>query len=523
MAQSPNRQIAQSPNRQIALLQYTSGSTGRPKGVMVTHHNLMRNLEFLRQAVELTPDSISVHWLPVFHDMGLVFGVLESIYTGYTGILMPPVSFIQKPSRWLKAITRYKATLAGAPNFAYDLCVADISEDECKDLDLSSLKSLYNGAEPVRASTMKAFTGKFGPFGFREEMFYPTYGMAEATLMLSGGKVCDKPVVVYVDKTELEKNRIRIVAEENENAYSLVSVGNPWIDTSITIVNPDTLEPCPGDVVGELWVSGSIVTKGYWENDEETRNIFNAYTASNGRGPFLRTGDLGFFHEGKLYISGRLKDLIIIRGSNYYPQDIEYLAENSHNAIRANCSAAFSVIIDDTERLIIVAEVERTAMKDLNVEEVVNAIRTKIAGEMELAVYGIQLIRTATIMKTSSGKIQRKACQRAFLSHSLEVVGESFLTDYKEDNDKSISPPDLVAIRAWLMTWIHLKLKIRLEKIDLSKPITVYGLNSMKAVQLQQDFLENFQVNFPPYLFFERISLNELSERALRLIKESEK
>jgi len=505
----------------VALLQYTSGSTGKPKGVMVTHHNLMRNLEFLKQAFELSPETIAVHWLPVFHDMGLVFGVLEAIYTGYTGILLPPVSFIQKPSRWLRAISKYKATLAGAPNFAFDLCISDISDDECKELDLSALKSLYNGAEPVRKTTLESFTGKFHPFGFREEMFYPTYGMAEATLILSGGKVDERPVVMHVDKTGLENNRISIISEKDENAYSLVSVGKPWIDTTIIIVDPQNLELCPEDEVGEVWVSGSIVALGYWGNEEETKKVFKAYTGKDNKGPYLRTGDLGFYHDGMLYISGRLKDLIIIRGRNYYPQDLELLTENSHQAIRPNSVAAFSVTRDEIERLVIVAEVERTSMKNLNQDEVSNAIRSKIAEEMELAVYGILLIRTATIMKTSSGKIQRKACKQAFLNHSLEIIGESFLDEYVEEEELSGTKHDLVAIQAWMMTWIHIKLKIRLEKIDFSKPITVYGLNSMKAVQLQQDFLENFQINFPPYLFFERISLRELAERALSLINES--
>ncbi len=503
-----------------ALLQYTSGSTGQPKGVMVTHQNLVSNLEFLRTAFELTPESISVHWLPVFHDMGLVFGVMEPIYCGYTGILIPPVSFLQKPSRWLRAISNYKATLAGAPNFAYDLCVTDISEQECKELDLSSLKSLYNGAEPVRKATLEEFVQKFSPYGFKAEMFYPTYGMAEATLILSGGNTGDQPVVIHVDKNALENNRIKITDERDTDAYSLVSVGWPRIDTRIIIVNPETSQQCNEEEVGEIWVSGSIVTKGYWNNPEATESVFRAYLEGKKEGPFLRTGDLGFMHNGGLFISGRLKDVIIIRGRNYYPQDIEFLAESSHDALRPNSSAAFSINSSTSERLILVAELKRTAMRDVDIDSVCNAIRTRIAEEMELAVHSIRLLRTASILKTSSGKIQRRACREAYLSNTLEVVGESTLDGTCDEEAETNSGADLVAIQAWLMTWIHLKLKIKLEKIDFSKPIVVYGLNSMKAVQLQQDFLEHFGVTFPPYMFFERISLKELAGRAYKLISE---
>ena len=506
----------------IALLQYTSGSTGQPKGVMVTHRNFIRNLEFLKQAFEISSETIAVHWLPVFHDMGLVFGVMEPVYACYTGILMPPVSFIQSPSRWLRAISRYKATLAGAPNFAYDLCVSGISENECKDLDLSYLKSLYNGAEPVREKTLETFTEKFKPYGFKPEMFYPTYGMAEATLILSGGNTGDIPVIIHADKIALEKNRIRLAEAGDINAYSLVSVGWPRIDTKIIIVNPDTFESCPEDEVGEIWVSGSIVTKGYWNNKIATNDIFNAFVKNDNGGPYLRTGDMGFFHDGELFVSGRFKDIIIIRGRNYYPQDIEYLAENSHPDLRKNACAAFSVSRDGTEHLVIVAEVERTALRDIKVNEICEAIRMVISEETELEVAGIVLIRTASIFKTSSGKIQRNACREAFINKTLDIVGESVFKILSSGEESNAENPDLIAIQAWIMTWIHLKLKIPLERIDLAKPIIVYGLSSMKAISLQQDFLSRYGVNFPPYMFFERISLKELAARAHKLILESE-
>jgi acyl carrier protein len=263
-----------------------------------------------------------------------------------------------------------------------------------------------------------------------------------------------------------------------------------------------------------------VVTAGYWNKKELTVEVFKASVQGDHSGPFLRTGDLGFFHEGELYISGRLKDLIIIHGRNYYPQDIEFIAEHSHAALRPNASAAFPIDINEEEKLIIVAEVERTAMRSLDTETVCDAIRHRISEEYELEVFGIQLLRTASILKTSSGKIQRKACKEAYLGKTLEVVGESFMNTSQPSSDGENTPADLITIQAWLMTWIHTRLKIPLERIDFSKPITVYGLSSMKAIQLQQDFLQTYGVNFPPYLLFEKISVRELCERALKLISE---
>lgn len=506
----------------VALLQYTSGSTGQPKGVMVTHQNIIRNAEYIRQSFGLTAESVSVTWLPSFHDMGLIDGVMVPVYVGIKGIIMPPVSFLQKPARWLKAISRYRGTHTGGPNFAFDLCADGISEEEKKDLDLSCLDTFYCGAEPIRKNTFENFIKAFKECGFKREMLYPCYGMAETTLIISGPHPGRGPVYLGISAGQFEKDKVVTVKNDDPDVKFLVGVGYPWIDTRILIVDPNTHKRCPSDRIGEIWVEGSIVTAGYWQKPEESGLIFSAEINGEPGVKYLRTGDLGFIHENELYISGRLKDLIILRGLNYYPQDLEYLAENSHPALRSNASAAFSVNVDDLERLIIVAEIERTAIRDLNAEEVCNAIRAKISEEMELSVYGLLLLRTATIPKTSSGKIQRKACREAYLKKTLDVVGESIKEEKQEENFRRSTNTDLVTIQAWLMTWIHIKLKIKLDRIDFSKPILVYGLNSMKAVQLQQDFLDKFGVNFPPYLFFERISLKELTERAMKLIKESE-
>lgn len=506
----------------LALLQYTSGSTGHPKGVMVTHRNLMRNSEFLRQCFKLTGDSVSVSWLPSFHDMGLIEGVLQPLYTGFPGILLPPVSFLQRPIRWLNAFTKYKGTHGGAPNFAYDFCVDKTTPEERNQVDLTTVHTLYNGAEPVRMETLRRFTEAFRPFGFRPENFYPTYGMAEATLIISGGDADKEPVCLSLLREGIEKNRVIVAGRDDKNAVAQVSVGHPWIDTRAVIVDPDTRERAAGGTIGEIWLAGSSIAQGYWNRPSETQDTFKAFIAGSGEGPFLRTGDLGFFNNSELFISGRLKDLIIIQGRNYYPQDLEYTVESCHPAIRPNCSAAFAVDMNDKEIVVIVAEVGRTFLRDLNSQEVFDAIRQAVAEEFELEVTAIQLLRTASIPKTSSGKIQRSACRKGFLDKTPDVIAESFLTSSEvrpliDDNLTGLSLMD------WMTSWMSSKLRIDKKTIDVTRPITAYGLNSMKAVELQRDFLVNFGIDFPPYLFFEKISIQKLTEKAEKLISEKNK
>ncbi len=513
--------LTPSGNESIALLQYTSGSTGQPKGVMVTHRNIMRNSEYIRQSFELSRKSVSVSWLPSFHDMGLIDGVLQPVFTGFKGVLLPPVSFLQKPSRWLHAITKYSGTHCGGPNFAFDLCVEKTEEEELGQIDLSSMRTLYNGAEPLRKSTLMSFTEKFSSAGFRTEGFYPCYGMAETTLIISGGYVKEEPSYLSLSKEALENNKVVLAGVGSQESSDHVGVGHPWIDTVIRIVNPETRLECARDEVGEVWVAGSIVTKGYWSKPQETEETFNAYIKETGEGPFLRTGDLGFFHDGELYISGRLKDLIIIRGRNIYPQDLELTAENCHPALRFNCSAAFSVSKDGQEKLFIAAEMERTYMRNPNISEIADSIRQAIFEEFELDLEGIILLRTASIPKTSSGKIQRKATRKAYLEGNLNIVGESILES--AGGGENESEVNLTSMQSWLIAWLSINLKIGIEKINPQRPIVAYGLNSIKAVMLRNDFLKAYGVDFPPYLFFEKMSIEETAGKALELIKESGK
>ncbi|MGD9722485.1 MAG: aminotransferase class I/II-fold pyridoxal phosphate-dependent enzyme [Pirellulales bacterium] len=406
----------------LAFLQYTSGSTGVPKGVMLTHANLMHNSALISYAFEHTRSGLGVFWLPSYHDMGLIGGILQPMYIGQSSVLLSPMSFLQRPFRWLKAISRYKATISGGPNFAYDLCVRKITPEQRATLDLSQWCLAFNGAEPVRAETLDEFARTFEPCGFNREAFYPCYGMAEATLIVTGGFKSALPVVRTFDEKALEGHHVVDALAEEDCARELVGSGGALLDQRIVIAHPDELTSRPPDEVGEIWVSGPSVAQGYWNRPEETSRTFHAYLKDTGEGPFLRTGDLGFVQNGELFITGRLKDLIIIRGANHYPQDIELTVAKSHPRLRPDSGAAFAVEIDGGERLVVVQEVERRQQREL--DEVFEAIRRDVAGEHELPVEAITLVKAGSIPKTSSGKIQRHACRRGFLDGTLEVVAE---------------------------------------------------------------------------------------------------
>ena len=411
----------------LAFIQYTSGSTGKPKGVMVSHGNLLYNSALIQQCFEDTPNSMGVSWLPPYHDMGLIGGVLQPLYVGAPMILMSAVAFMQKPFRWLQAISRFKATTSGGPNFAYDLCVRNIKPEQRATLDLSRWEVAFTGAEPVRAQTLDQFVRTFADYGFRREAFQPCYGMAETTLIVSGGLKAALPIVCEVDEAALSQNRVH-TADKQEGTRAIVGCGRSWLNHKIVIVDPESLSPCPDSKVGEIWVSGSSVAQGYWNRPEETRQTFHAYLADTGDvaglclGPFLRTGDLGFLQDGELFVTGRIKDVIIIRGQNHYPQDIELTVEKSHPALRPGCGAAFAVDVKGSERLVVVQEVERSHLRTLDVNEVLGNIRQAVTAQHDLQIYATVLVKTGSIPKTSSGKIQRHACQSGFLAGSLNVV-----------------------------------------------------------------------------------------------------
>ncbi|MCA9107861.1 MAG: fatty acyl-AMP ligase, partial [Planctomycetales bacterium] len=352
----------------IALLQYTSGSTGSPKGVVLTHANLLANCALITHAFEISHDlGCGVSWLPTYHDMGLVGGILNPAYVGIKVVLMSPMAFMAKPLRWLQAISRYRAQISGGPNFAYQLCVDRISPEDCESLDLSSWRVAFNGAEPVRAQTLEAFANKFEPCGFDYTAHYPCYGMAETTLIVTGAYRDEPPVVRYFHGPKLDQQKLEAVKDGSEFARPMVGCGRVLPGERVVIVNPETLREAKPEQVGEIWVQSPSVGCGYWNKPVPTHETFQARLASDpDAGDFLRTGDLGFMSRGELFVAGRLKDLIIVRGVNRYPQDIEATVEASNDGLRNSCSAAFAIEHEGAERLIVVCEVERGKRNDWN-------------------------------------------------------------------------------------------------------------------------------------------------------------
>ncbi len=415
-------------NDTLAFLQYTSGSTGTPKGVMLTHGNIIANCHFIGSAFEVTRSSSCVFWLPSYHDMGLIGGILQPLFIGRPNVAMSPVSFLQRPLRWLQAISKYRATISGGPNFAYDLCVRKITPEQRAQLDLSSWRLAFNGAEPVRAETIDAFCQAFEPCGFRREAFYPCYGLAEATLLVAGGFKNEPPVVRAFDAKALENGEVSPALEsQDKGVRRLVGSGQTLPGERIVIANPEKHTKCAEGEIGEIWVQSPSIAQGYWKRTEETQTTFHARLKESGDGPFLRTGDLGFFQGEELFIAGRLKDLIIIRGLNHYPHDIELTVERSTSGVRPGNGAAFTYEVENLPRLAIVFEADRHQISDL--DAVFESIRREVSREHELQIDSIRLVKQGSIPKTSSGKIQRHACRRAFLDGSLDIVASWDLSD----------------------------------------------------------------------------------------------
>lgn len=458
-------------NDSLGVLQYTSGSTGSPKGVMLTHANLIANSELILHAFQPHPKVVGMSWLPTYHDMGLVGGVLMPLFIGRPNILMSPMAFLQRPARWLQTISRMGVTITGGPNFAFQLCIDKIDDAELEGIDLSTWQIAFNGAEPVRASTLKTFTERFEKFGFSHQCHLPCYGMAETTLIVTGGPVHPRPILTRFDASSLDERTVQPAATDGgtstsggagsasqpvrgevpanassngrakssgatpavtrESSRELVGCGCVLPDERIVIVDPETHQVLPSDAIGELWVQSPSVGRGYWQRRDETRRTFAAMTA-DGDGPFLRTGDLGFLYNGQLYVSGRLKDMIIVRGVNRYPQDIEATVERASDVVQAGSVAAFAMSQsgdssassspDDREQLVIVAETIRR--RDLDWDEHLQAIRRAVTDEHELPPDAVYLVRNSSVPKTSSGKIQRHACLHAVRDGELKVVAQ---------------------------------------------------------------------------------------------------
>ncbi|MGW0415798.1 fatty acyl-AMP ligase [Streptomyces collinus] len=402
----------------VAFLQYTSGSTSAPRGVAVTHGNLLDNERVITERMGHTPEVLAEHanelfvsWLPVYHDMGLIGPVLNTVYLGATATLFSPLHFLQRPDRWLTAVSRYRPHTSGGPNFAYELCLKHAGPDLLDRLDLSSWKVAFNGAEPVRAATLRRFADTFAPAGFRREALYPCYGLAEATLMVTGGDVATRPTLLAA-------------AEGSPNAgeadAAAVGCGRPGPGVTVAIVHHEWHKELSDGEVGEIWVGGASVAKGYWRNALATREAFRAQLPGR-EGRFLRTGDLGFLRDGELFVTGRLKDLLVVDGRNHYPQDLELTAELAHPALRPGCTAAFSVDAGaDGEQPVLVAEVAPDDAGESG--KITDLVRSAVGEAHGLSVREVVLVRPGTIPKTSSGKIQRRATRAAYLDGTLAVA-----------------------------------------------------------------------------------------------------
>lgn len=414
----------------VALLQYTSGSTRSPRGIMLTHRNLLHNLAVIREAWHDDDDTIGVYWLPPHHDMGLIGVILERLYAGCTTVLMSPTGFIKNPMRWLQAMSRHRATVTTAPNFAYEICVERSTAEERAALDLSNWSTAMCGAEPIRAATLRAFADAFAPAGFRAEAFHPVYGLAEATLLVSGASDSAELAVQHIDRTALSEDRVVDAAPGDPSAATVVGCGRPLGGQQVIIVDPETCRRCEPDRVGEIWIAGPSVASGYWGRPKETKQAFSAFLAETGsdqyRGPFLRTGDLGFLRSGELFITGRWKDLVVIRRGNHYPNDIEATVQDCHPMLVSGRGAVFSVPSESggTEQLVVAQEVDRERAGGVELVDVIDTIRAAITERHGLEVDAVLLVEPLRLPTTTSGKIQRGLCRQQFVDRSLEAVVE---------------------------------------------------------------------------------------------------
>ncbi|HSR98520.1 MAG TPA: fatty acyl-AMP ligase [Kofleriaceae bacterium] len=404
----------------LAFLQYTSGSTGRPRGVMVSHGNLMANERVIQERTGHHPDrTVFAGWLPLYHDMGLIGNVLQSAYLGIPCYLMSPLDFVKRPLVWLEAITRYRVTTSGGPSFAYDHCVRRIPDDAIGALDLSSWDVAFNGAEPVRADVLERFAARAARAGFRREAFYPCYGLAESTLMVTGGDRLCAPHVIGVDRGALGAGRV--VRAAHGDAQLLVGCGRPADDHRAIVVDAERWLPAEPGCVGEIWVQGPSVCAGYWDDAAATAETFGA-TLSGEPARFLRTGDLGFVADAQLFVVGRSKELIIVRGCNHYPEDIERTIERAHPALRAGCGVVFGVDVAGEERVVAVHEVARGigGAGGAGVAEIAAGVTEAVAMRHGLRLHASLLVKPGTIPKTSSGKLRRTATRSLYIEGKLQ-------------------------------------------------------------------------------------------------------
>lgn len=508
----------------VAFLQYTSGSTGSPKGVMVGHGNLLHNHELLKTFFALDANSRYVNWLPHYHDMGLIGNIMQAVYLGAPSWLMSPSAFIKRPATWLRAIGTYRATVSGAPNFAYQYCVDRIADAQLEGLDLSSWRVAYNGAEPVRASTLVAFRERFARAGLTAEALYPCYGMAEATLIISGGAVDRVATVAHYDRIALEQNRAVPVPADHENAHALVGCGreSPVNGQQIRIADPATRQFVEAGICGEIWVSSGSVCQGYLNRPELSDDIYRA-RAGDGERTYARSGDLGFLdRDGELFITGRIKELLIVRGRNHYPTDIEQVVQRSHAALAVDGGAAFSIEVAGQEQVVVVQEATREAATRFDLDAIVAAASAALYEAFELQLHAFVLLRPGRVPKTSSGKIQRGVARQQYLAGELQALAAWTLPVQDIDaagpvlDDESIDLQNEELVQSWLAARIRHYLLAVPADIDPDLPLSNYGLDSSVALQMVEEISRLTRAEMEPTLLWEYPTLNALSARIVQ-------
>jgi acyl-CoA synthetase (AMP-forming)/AMP-acid ligase II/surfactin synthase thioesterase subunit len=420
----PRAALPRAKDTDLALLQYTSGSTSSPKGVMLSHRNVVENLAYFERGWDHDADSCVVTWLPAFHDLGLVYGLLQPLAAGCRCVVLSPLAVLQSPRSWLAAVTAHRGTHSMGPNFAYGLAATRIADADKRGLDLSSWRVALNAAEPVRVETMQQFHRAFAPVGFSWRAFSPGYGLSEATCKVTALEAREEPTVLHVDRAALERGRLVRCDPGESRGQSVVGCGRPAAPTSVRIVDPATLAPCGPDEVGEIWVAGPGVAVGYWGQDELSERELRARLPGIAE-PHLRTADLGFLTEGQLFIAGRIKDVIVLHGEKHHPQDIEFSVERCHPAIRLGCVGAFGITEDGADKLVVVAELTARAPDGSGLagpaaQEIERAIRDAVYERHDLVVHQLALVSPGTVPKTSSGKIQRHALRRNYLAQQAE-------------------------------------------------------------------------------------------------------
>jgi acyl transferase domain-containing protein/glutamate-1-semialdehyde aminotransferase/acyl-CoA synthetase (AMP-forming)/AMP-acid ligase II len=508
----------------LAFLQYTSGSTGDPKGVMVSHGNLIENSRLIHARFEHSEHSKGVIWLPPYHDMGLIGGILQPLYGGFSTVLMSPVSFVQRPWLWLQAVSRYRATTSGGPDFAYAQCVRQFSPQWCEGLDLSCWNVAFVGAEPTRRDTLDRFAECFAPYGFDARAFYSCYGLAEATLFVTGGQASEPYRALTVDADALTMNRAQAVSDDGAPALDVIGCGT--IDQAghrILVVDPHSTQPVASRGVGEIWVSGPSVAGGYWRDAKKTAETFGA-TLANGDGPFMRTGDLGFVSDGELYVTGRVKDLMIIRGRNHYPHDIEQTVALSDSRCAQGAVAAFTVDRQGEPELIVLCE---AAVSDsAQVAPVFAAASAAVARAHGVTVARLVFVPMRSLPKTTSGKLQRAQCRARYLRGDLAQLasaaapaasahriapGAAPARTIDEAAHIAAHSDSAASIKTWMIEAVAQLKRVDGAQVDPNASFFELGLDSLELVRLAGALGERIGREVEPAVLFEYATIAKLA------------